>query len=263
MAVAIRAKLISPVFSLKQPEAFQIATSLPVPQPATLVGALAYSIAIRLGIGSVEALELAKGITLVARSSLDESYAVVSPVLLRRFRVLDKGFESKEKGERPPIERMTDAAKSGDLDTVKKIIEQELSDALYREYVSPVKLTCTWVLREQLDYDLLRLIQRIGDTESLCTAREVWSASCTKVELSEVKTRYPLPVERMRAVSGSYLIRKMNDERGELRGYIIPCETKVYRTEKGAKFTAYSPSLVTASFEDPVKCYEVEGEIIV
>ena len=59
---AICARIFSPIFSIKNPEAFQIGITLPVPQPSTLVGALAYCIGVHREIG-LKALNIARAVS--------------------------------------------------------------------------------------------------------------------------------------------------------------------------------------------------------
>jgi len=142
---------------------------------------LAYCLGVARGWGTA-ALErvrewVREGKLLAARASLarDQPPLAVSPIVLRRFRVVDKAHEAKGKGEAKPIERLSDSARSGDFLGAKRMVEVELTDAFYREYVMGYELLCAWALDEALDVDpgCLYLAQRLGDTESLCTVLEV------------------------------------------------------------------------------------------
>ncbi|MCS7385438.1 MAG: type I-A CRISPR-associated protein Cas5a [archaeon GB-1867-005] len=261
---AICAKIRSPIFSIKNPEAFQVGITLPIPQPSTLVGALAYCIGVHREIG-LKALNIARDMILAARATIESPAVVVSPVILRRFRILDKGFEAKVSKAVPPFKRFLDLISQGLIDEARKIIEVELTDALYREYVTSAIFKCVWILSEEVKPEALYLIQRLGDTESLCTVVEVWEASCKKIEIKVVETKYPLPHygEDLVNVEGSYLYIKMCDEHRTLKGYIIPCERKMHSTRKGIRFIAYTPSTVKIRYSIPHEVFDVDGELIV
>lgn len=262
---AIYAKINSPIFSLKQPEGFQVATSLPLPQPSALVGSLAYCLALEQGAG-LDIIGKVREMVVAARATLETPVATVSPVVLRRFRVLDKGFETKERGELPPYERVISLVKEGRLSEARRILEVELTDALYREYLSSATFKCLWILHERVRPEILYYIQRLGDTESLCTVEEVWDADCKEDTLFEAKTRYPITVNvsRVRYVRyGSFLLLRMCDEKRELKNYIVPCERRLESTAKGIKFVAYTPSHIKVKFATPTKCYNVDGDIVV
>ncbi|MEM2673819.1 MAG: type I-A CRISPR-associated protein Cas5a, partial [Candidatus Bathyarchaeia archaeon] len=141
---AVCAKVITPIFSIKHPETFQIATSLPIPQPSSLVGALAYCLGVQQEIG-LKAQEIVKENVIVARAKLVGETATVNPVILRRFRILDKGIEEKD------FEKACNAFHAGDFDTYRKILEKKLTDALYREYLSLATLKCVWVLKTYIE----------------------------------------------------------------------------------------------------------------
>ena len=260
---AICAKIISPIFSIKNPEAFQVRTALPIPQPSSLVGALAYSLGVKNNLG-LKAMNYVRKHVLAARVSIESPLVILSPMILRRFRVLDKGFERKEKGKKEPYARYLELLSQGLLNEARKIIEVELVDALYREYVIAAKLKCIWILDEEFDSQVLYLIQRIGDTESLCSVVEAWSADCNKIRVDNIETKYLFPHhDYISNIEGAYVYVKMCDEERRLRNFIVPCERKVKTTRKGNKFTAYIPTKVKVSFTHSHEVFSVDNEFII
>ena len=261
---AICAKINAPIFSIKHPEAFQIGATLPVPQPSALVGALAYCLGVGKGIG-VKALEEARRNVVAARAKLAKGCTVVTPVILRRFRVLDKGLEAKTKGEVPAFERACNALSSGDFYSFKRTIEVELTDALYREYLSHASIKCVWVLREPYDSKLLYLLQRLGDTESLVTVLEAWSADCRSIEVDQTDTEYPfaLTPDVLEHVRGDYTTSKMCDEHRRLKMYYIPCKKEISSTPSGVKYFTYTSTKIEVKLKRPQKVLEIDGEKII
>ena len=258
---AICAKISTPIFSIKHPEVFQIAASLPIPQPSTLTGALAYCIGVHSRMG-LKAKDEVERMLVLARAKILNEVAVVTPIMLRRFRVLDKGFETKRKGEIPAYKRACDALSSGDFDYYRRVIEVELTDALYREYVTAATIKCVWILREPLDHKLLYLLQRLGDTESLVTVMEAWSADCSVKEVDSLRTEYPMVLDpdALTSIGGDYTVVKMCDEHRILRTFCIPCKKDVLSTPDGVKYFAYVPTSIEAEFKKPVEVFTVDGE---
>ncbi|MEM1582289.1 MAG: type I-A CRISPR-associated protein Cas5a [Candidatus Bathyarchaeia archaeon] len=255
---AVCAKVITPIFSIKHPETFQIATSLPIPQPSSLVGALAYCLGVQQEIG-LKAQEIVKENVIVARAKLVGETATVNPVILRRFRILDKGIEEKD------FEKACNAFHAGDFDTYRKILEKKLTDALYREYLSLATLKCVWVLKTYIESKILYLLQRLGDTESLVSVIETWSADCKTLNLSEVSTDYPFSVspDIIDAIRGNYTTIKMCDEKRESKLFYIPCRREMRSTPAGVKYFIYIPTKVNAKLKRPRKVLAVDEECIV
>jgi len=261
---AICAKINAPIFSIKHPEAFQIGAALPVPQPSALVGALAYCLGVSEGIG-VKALEEARRNVVAARAKLAKGCTVVTPVILRRFRVLDKGLEAKAKGEVPAFERACNALSSGDFYGFKRTIEVELTDALYREYLSHALIKCIWVLNRPYDSKLLYLLQRLGDTESLVTVLEAWSTDCQLIKADQTDTEYPfaLTPDVLEHVHGDYTTSKMCDENRKLKMYYIPCKKEISSTPSGIKYFTYASAKVEVKLRRPQEIFEIDGENII
>ncbi len=260
---AICAKINAPIFSIKHPEAFQIAATLPMPQPSTLVGALAYCLGIHEGIG-LKAYEEVREAVIAARAKLIGEAAVVTPVILRRFRILDKGFERKGKGEVAAFERACKALQQGDLDAFRRSIETELTDALYREYLSFAALKCVWILKRSFDSKLLYLLQRLGDTESLVTVAEAWPADCESSRSETIITEYPFAAapNLVDQIKGNYTTLRMCDEKREPRIFYIPCKKEIRSTPEGSKYFTYMPTKVDVKLKIPQEFFIVDGECI-
>ncbi|RJX15610.1 type I-A CRISPR-associated protein Cas5 [Candidatus Bathyarchaeota archaeon] len=263
---AICAKVSLPAFSVKHPEAFQVSASLPIPQPSTLAGALTYCLGTWEKIG-LKAKTKTENLLLVARAKLLGKVTVPTPIMLRRFRVLDKGLEKgKTKGlKERPFEKACKALSQNDFMVFRKIVEGELTDAFYREYLTTTSLNCVWIAKEPLNYEILYLLQRLGDTESLVTVTEAWSCECREVSLENPSTEYPLSLDPniLKALEGSYMTVKMHDEkRSKLKIYYLPCSKEVSTTADGVKYFTYTPTKIEIKLEKPTKFFEVEGKIV-
>jgi CRISPR-associated protein Cas5 subtype I-A len=261
---AICAKINTPIFSIKHPETFQIAASLPIPQPSTLVGVLAYCLGVQQGIG-LEAQKIVKKNVIISRAKLISDVAIINPIILRRFRVLDRGFESKGKGEEKPFEKALNALQEENFDAFRKIIEGDLTDALYREYLSPATLKCVWVLRESIESKILYLLQRLGDTESLVNVLEAWSAECKVEHLDKTSTSYyfTAPQNMVSAVHGNYTAIKMCNEERKLKLYYVPCKKEIRSTLDGLKYFVYTPAKVNVEMKEPQEVYFIDEECII
>jgi len=260
---AICSVISSPLFSLKHPETFQIAAVLPVPQPSTLVGALAYCIGVEKGIG-LNALNVARENIVLARAKLISDVSIISPVILRRFRVLDKGFERKQSKEVAAYNRAIDALLSRNISEYRRIVEQILSDAMYREYLTQVRFQCIWVIRDNIDHRIAYYIQRLGDTESLVTVNEVWQEDCIMEKVDTLSTEYPFTLDPnlINRFTGSYIITKMCDESRSIKTYIIPCKRDVLTTKDGVKVFSYTPSKVDINLKKIINVYRIGNEYI-
>ena len=262
MAELMVARLRLPIFSIKHPEAFQVRSSLPVPQPSSLVGLLAYCLGVARGWGTV-ALErvrewVREGKLLAARASLarDQPPLAASPIVLRRFRIADEAYARKEKRE-----PLLAAIKQRDFKAAKIWLEVKLTDALYREYIMGYELLCAWALDEALDVDpgCLYLAQRLGDTESLCTVVEVRAEEAEVGEEEALRTVFPTPMEKLaEPVRGSYTVARMCDEERQLRPYVLPCELAMEKVE-GGFITLVRPSEVEVRYEEPVRVIRSES----
>ncbi|MCX8171905.1 MAG: type I-A CRISPR-associated protein Cas5a, partial [Candidatus Bathyarchaeota archaeon] len=252
---AVCAKINAPIFSLKHPEVFQVAASLPVPQPSSLVGALAYCIGVERGIG-LKAQDIVMENIIAARGKLLSEATVTNPIILRRFRILDKGLEVGG------FERACEALRSGDFDSFRSVIEKELADAFYREYLSPAILKCIWILKDSVEDKALYLLQRLGDTESLISVVEAWSSECAVLSADDASTDYPFTLnsEVIDAIYGSYTTIKMCDERRELKLFYVPCKREARSTRAGVKYFVYIPTKVSVKLKKPHRVFAVDGE---
>jgi CRISPR-associated protein Cas5 subtype I-A len=260
---ALCAKINTLIFSIKHPETFQIAASLPIPQPSTLIGALAYCLGIQKEVG-LKTQEIVKKDVIVAKAKLMSDATVVNPIILRRFRVLDKGFERKGR-EEGDFMRALSAYKEGDIDTFRRIVEGTLTDALYREYLSPATLKCVWILKSPIESKILYLLQRLGDTESLVNVAEAWSAECKTERLDKTSTSYYFTAlqDVISAVHGNYTVIRMCNENRELKLYYVPCKKEIRNTPSGLKYFVYTPAKVDVEMRKIQEVYFVDEECII
>ena len=274
MVKVVAARVRLPVFSISHSESFQILSALPVPQPSSLVGSLAYAIGVAENKG-LRALEEVYG--LVRKSELlaarakpfgEETAApplVPSALVVRRFRVADKAHESKEKGERKPIELLSNALSSGSFEDAKRIIEVKLVDAFYREYVMGIELLCLWVFKSWAPPEhVVRLIHRLGDTESLCTVTDVTISESQLLKKRLVETSFPAPwLEGARVVEGSYYPVKLCNEVRELTLYIVPLRIEVER-RNGLRYSTIRSASVTIDYGSEVTVCETKwGDLVI
>jgi len=274
VAKVVLARIRLPVFSVADPEAFQILLSLPLPQPATLVGALAYAVGVSGGKGTrayeeiirmVEGGELLAARAKIGGGGTEGAPLAPSSIVLRRFRIFDKGFESKKKGERKPAEVLREAASSGQYEVVKRVVEVTLTDALFREYVMGVELAAAWVFAgEGFGEEVFWCINRLGDTESLCTVVDVRSAEGAIVEKREVETPFPAPLlPGARVVSGEFVPAKVCDEKRVLRPFVLPVKVAVERRGR-IRYRAFHPTRVRLVYGEKVRVCETPwGDIVV
>jgi len=273
MVKVVAARVRLPVFSISHPESFQVLSALPVPQPSSLVGSLAYAIGVAENKG-LRALEevyelVRKGELLAARAKpFGRETApplVPSALVVRRFRIADKAHESKEEGERKPIELLRSTLSSGGFEDAKRILEVELMDAFYREYVMGIELLCLWVFKSWAPPEhVVRLIHRLGDTESLCTVTDVTISEPRLLKKRLVKTPFPAPwLEGARVVEGSYYPAKLCNEVRELSLYIVPLRIEVER-KNGLRYTTIRPASVTIDYGSEVTVCETEwGDLVI
>lgn len=207
-----------------------------------------------------ELLELAqRGELLAARARImgangqGVSVLVPSSVVLRRFRIADKAHEAKKKGEKKPILLLREHLASGNYASVKRLLEVNLTDALYREYVMGYELLAVWVFsRDIVEESAFWYINRLGDTESLCTVADVRAVEGSLAKAREVETSFPAPLTPgARLLEGNFMIAKANDERRELRTYAIPLRATV-RTWKGRRYRLLQHSTVRIRYEEEV-----------
>jgi CRISPR-associated protein Cas5 subtype I-A len=255
---AAYAKINTPIFSIKHPETFQIATSLPIPQPSTLVGALAYCLGVQQRIG-LKAQEIAVENVIIARAKLISEVTAINPVTLRRFRILDKGLEEGD------FEKACSAFQKGDFNTFRRIIEEKLTDALYREYLSPATLKCVWILRNPIESKILYLLQRLGDTESLVNVVETWSTECRIMYSDKISTDYPFTAapDIINTIYGNYTALRMCDEKRESKLFYVPCKKEVRSTVSGIKYFVYTPVKVDIELKKSHKVFMIDGEHII
>jgi len=274
MVRVIEARIRLPTFSIKHPEAFQVRASLPLPQPSTLVGVLAYCVGVAKGMGTDAAKVVGswveEGKLMAARASLLSGVPpmTVSTTVLRRFRVVDKAHLYKLPGEGPKyIKAIEDAVQRGEFERIKSMLEKDLTDAFYREYIMGHEVKCVWAISDDLELqpDWIMLAHRLGDTESLCAVLEVKEVGAKVTEDHVVETSFPTHLEGSKLIEGGpYTIMKMCDEaffhhrKGKPRRFIIPCEITVKRIRSGV-VPVITPSKVRVEYEEPVKVIKTDG----
>jgi len=264
-AFVILSNVRFPIFSIKAPEAFQVGQALPFPQPSALIGALAYCIAIKNKVGSKDAIEKAKKIALAARAGgiPEKQFLIPSPIILWRFRILDRAMELPKKGKGLPMwSEIKNAIEANNYVTAKRIIEIRTKDALYREYVFTTNILAVWVLStHDIEGKDLYAVQRFGDTESLCTI-----TSCMDLEV-EIKykdlivTIFPSPVNcngiKASIFSGEAILLKMCDESRQIKWFYVPVKHYVVKLPRGGRVGVFQPTLIKLKYDRRVKVVEI------
>lgn len=265
--LAILLKIKLPFFSLRVPEAFQVASSLPVPSPSALVGALAYALAIHSNISNEAALNYARKIVLAARATIPEAQTyTLNPILLWRFRILDRGMERpKKKGIKLTLlQQLTALTNEGRYSEAKTLLELKLKDALYREYIFAPEVKVVYLVKEKVDTEIFKLISRLGDTESLCSVIEVKTHSYELVSVDKVETTFPFVyTDKVSEIKGDFMIMKQSNELRELKLFVIPITRRILTTKRGGKVTTLWPSKLKVSFKDFINVAKVNNEYIV
>lgn len=151
----------APHYSIRHPEAYQSGVAFPLPQPSTLVGALACAAALAgegpAGLSGDEYVKRLAGhicSRLVRAVARPLSFLACSPITLSRMRVLERKGKGEDKGR--------------------------ISDAMVREYYNGL-LSLVYVFRGDVDARKvcawLHLLGRLGDTESLISIERVGEAA--------------------------------------------------------------------------------------
>lgn len=265
IAALLRIRL--PSFSLKIPESFQITSSYPLPSPSSLVGALAYSIAVHNGLSNESALKYTRAIVLAARASIPKAQIyTINPILLWRFRVLDRGTERpKRKQERLTLlQQLSELTSKESYLEGKLLLEQRLKDALYREYIFAQELNVVYLLKREIDEEVFHLISRLGDTESLCSVDSVKIYDYEILPADDVITRYPFTRnENILRIEGKFTVMKQCDENREMRFFIIPITRKIAQTRRGMKFMTLHTSEVKVTFKEHVNVAKIDDMYVI
>lgn len=257
---AVFTRIRLPIFSVKHPETFQIMSCLPIPQPSTLIGALAYCVGVSQDLG-LRAFENIKDISsthgggkIAARAKLMR-VTTFSPIILRRFRIADEVRKRMQ---------LYDLLSKGEYSRGKLFLETVLTDAFYREYAMSHEILCTWIFEEEfrINGSILRLLQRLGDTESLVTVSDAWVEDVEAYAASRVKTSFPFPLEGARIVEGDFTIVRMCDERRSSEQFVIPVRREIRRTATG-KIIVLEPTEVEAEFPISIPCCETSEGVVV
>jgi len=267
---AVILKIRLPLFSLRQPESFQVSSSLPVPSPSTLVGSLAYAFAINDKLDSKTALEYVRRIVLVARASLAEYMPIIpNPILLWRFRILDRGIEKPKERVSPEkrftlLNRLSMLVKEDKYNEVKNLVETKLKDALYREYLFTFEINVIFLLREEVETKIFYYISRLGDTESLCSVHNIDIKGYNIELVKNVVTKYPFKyTNKINNIHGDFMILRQGDEYRNLSLFVIPVSRKIITTSRGSKIVVYAPSQIKVTFTDQVRTARIDNEYII
>jgi CRISPR-associated protein Cas5a/b/c len=152
--IAICAELYAPIISIRDPEVYQVAVSIPLPQPSTLIGAIGYSYwKMKLCSGEEQCIQRARETIVKARASTTISSKF--NVVLSRYRGV---LEEKR---------------------LPKNIDEILGfrDAMVREYVFLDRLKVLIIPSHIKFIDEIKkallIIERVGDSESLVSILSV------------------------------------------------------------------------------------------
>ncbi len=195
-------EVVAPLFSVKELDVYQVATSTPLPLPGTVVGAIGAAMGRAGRCRGAECLEEARRRVRFARAAAS-SGLVKSPVVLRRLRgVLEEGVLPA---------------------SAKAFVE--FSDAMSREYVFTWRLLL--LVGGDVEREDLYLIDRLGDSESLVAVVDV-----VEVEPRECVGRVNVVVKRHVARGGDYVPVRGLDERGSESWFAAPLkmEGQLYTT---------------------------------
>ena len=201
----IEAIVSFPLFSVRLPEAFQVAESNLLPPPSTICGAFAYSYANWCGIKFEEAL---------SRMVKDSWYFAIplsnitySSIILRRNRLLDKisvalfkspkerdkilekfpqdvraiviSYMQRTRRKGMYVKEFLDALHTSHNEYYWRWYENKIFDAMYRRYVSSVKMYIAGIVNVEEFFPLN--FSRLGDTESYVSI-----VSCSVIENDEI-----------------------------------------------------------------------------
>lgn len=262
-AMRIIELLVSPIFfSIRLPEAYQVADSLLLPPPSTISGALAYSYAVWKGMRFQESLEIFTDSWCFA---IPCSVIIPSSIILRRLRLLQTGepfARSKEDWERIinrlPKSVVSELEKAGLLNRSKiryrhdflRILRDLKSDYYWRYYGDTFfdAMIRRYVFAECLYLGGLIPIEdsfvpsftRLGDTESYLAIKEacfidsfklrkirddiIFSDTYAFLSYEDQKIIEPMDDSPIQLLSAPrFLLERMHTERRRARyKYVLP-----------------------------------------
>lgn len=200
MLIAIRAVSKGPLFSIQRPLSYQIADSLILPQPSTLVNALSFCLSkVKTIMIQGSGDEYLKNMANFIRKSLVRvtvkplTPIISTPIILNRLRTLEWSINEIK----------------------RKIYNGErLSNAMIREYVFGI-YSIYFLFRDreiaEKSLKFLHLLNRIGDTESLTSITSVEEAEISEEGRSGLIDTYT-PCNWIADISGNFVITRLCDE---------------------------------------------------
>ncbi len=179
-----------PFYSIAK-KSFQVRSSLLLPPPSALKGALAKGLALLLGSNKRNVDELAKDlideinrklIDVVAVSASSPTPIVRNYLLLKRLRTLEPERSEKKKSE------------------VEEEKGSEKTDAMRREYIFTHEIYAIYIFKDLTEEEKLRykkaaaLIDNLGDTESLVS---VINVDFVKLEKIQALVEFYAPLDKL------------------------------------------------------------------
>lgn len=178
-----------------------------------------------------------------------------SSVVMRRFRIADEFNKRKQ---------FYELLDEGDIVGGKRFLESKLTDAFYRGYAMGNEILCAWVLGADLEVDekMVRLLQRLGDTESLISVSEAWAENVEVEAASVIETSFPFPFRGAKIRRGDFMITKMCNERRLSEQFVIPIKHEVRHISSG-RVIILEPTEIEAEFPQPTHfCETSVGTVI-
>lgn len=202
----------APLYSVKVVDVYQVASAYPLPTPHAVVGALGAAMAHAGMCRGSRCMKEAEGLVVAARPAAVGELAKFPAVLWRTRGVLE------DKSLPAGLEDYAGAR-----------------DAMVREYAYAYAVKILLVTRERVPQHVIRLVARLGDSESYTSVVDVLEG-----RPRECGGLVNVAVRAAKARRGSYTLYRALDERGnrELFAYPVVEEGGVYKrggVEVGSK----------------------------
>lgn len=179
LSQAVIAKIRFPFFSIRHIESYQVAVSYPVVFPSTLVGAFGYALSLLGKCRGDECIkQYSKYIYKAREFASDDIVAVKSPMILKRFRILEPPKEGSNKSE---------GGKKYKFPRNFKEISKSM-DAMVREYIFTLERSYVFIVKNDIDTvkKAVKLIDRLGDSESLVSVVDVREEELEECDVNDV-----------------------------------------------------------------------------